>query len=64
MKHKAKVFLHNHKRVAFVVRHTDHVAHISYFGAAFVGLHELYGYAAGIMLVVFVVNLVMGNSEA
>jgi hypothetical protein len=52
-----------HRTVSALVHRTDHAAHVSYFGAAALGFHEAYGYAAGVLLVVFVFNLVIGAGE-
>ena len=59
-----KAWFHKHHVFSTIVTRTDHAAHLGYFGAAAFGLHELYGYAAGVMLVVFVFNLILGGGEA
>ena len=61
MKSRLKAWLKAHHRIAKVAHGADHMAHCAYFGAAALGMHELYGYAAGFLLVVFVINLALGS---
>lgn len=53
----------NHYAMHFL-HHTDNVAHVGYLGAAGLGMHELYGWMALVVLAVFVANLVVNGGEA
>lgn len=59
-----KNFLLKHRKLAKGLHGLDHLAHVGYFGAAAMGAHEVYGYAAGVLLVTFIISQLAGGGEA